>query len=250
MEGQSGTVGSRAAVCDGQERETSFTVSRAVKRAQEGDNDAFAFLYARFADDICGYARSIVHDYHEAEDVTQQVFAKLMRVIGKYREQDVPFFAWMLRVTRNVAVDQLGASARFRSRRCAIATPIASLGGPSRSTSSQRPCRLYRWHNARCSCWRHLAGLTPGEIADRTGKTEGSITACTTAVRRALIEELRTRGAGLSPLVRCRRLSDLERAAEPLSLGRRRGPALLNGRPAALDELAGALAPKNGARHM
>ena len=82
-------------------------VSQAVKRAQQGDREAMGFLYARYADNVYGYVRSIVHDSHEAEDVTQQVFAKLIRVIGKYEEREVPFFAWVLRVARNLAVDHL-----------------------------------------------------------------------------------------------------------------------------------------------
>src|ERR1700761_5330902 len=82
-------------------------VSRAIQQAQGGDRNAIGFLYARYADNVCGYVRSIVHDQHEAEDITQHVFAKLMRVIGKYEPRDVPFFAWMLRVARNVAVDEI-----------------------------------------------------------------------------------------------------------------------------------------------
>jgi DNA-directed RNA polymerase specialized sigma24 family protein len=61
-------------------------VSQAIKRAQAGDRDALGFLYARYADNIYGYVRSIVHNHHEAEDITQHVFTKLMRVIGKYEE--------------------------------------------------------------------------------------------------------------------------------------------------------------------
>src|SRR2546423_759770 len=82
-------------------------VAQAVKRAQRGDRQALAFLYACYADDIYGYVRSIVHDHHDAEDVTQHIFAKLMGVIGSYHERDVPFFAWLLRVARNVAVDHM-----------------------------------------------------------------------------------------------------------------------------------------------
>ena len=82
-------------------------VSQAVKMAQEGDREALGFLYVRYADDIYGYVKSIVRDPHEAEDITQQVFAKLIRVIDKYREQDVPFLAWILRVARNLTVDHL-----------------------------------------------------------------------------------------------------------------------------------------------
>src|SRR3954468_24056595 len=66
-------------------------LSRAIRLAQAGDRDALAYIYARYADNIYGYVRSIVHDHHEAEDVTQHVFAKLIHVIGKYQERDVPF---------------------------------------------------------------------------------------------------------------------------------------------------------------
>jgi RNA polymerase sigma-70 factor (ECF subfamily) len=89
------------------EQQMTHVVLRAVRRAKSGDREALGFLYARYADGVYGYVRSIVHDSHEAEDVTQQVFAKLIHVIGKYEERDAPFFAWILRVARNLAVDHL-----------------------------------------------------------------------------------------------------------------------------------------------
>ena len=33
--------------------------------------------------------------YHEAEDITQNVFAKLMTAIQKYEQREVPFTAWI-----------------------------------------------------------------------------------------------------------------------------------------------------------
>ena len=55
-----------------------------------------------------GYVSSIVRDEHEAEDVTQQVFIKLM-TSPKVRVTRVPFSAWILRVARNLAVDHVRA---------------------------------------------------------------------------------------------------------------------------------------------
>ena len=55
-------------------------VAQAVARAKEGDREAVRFLYLQYADNVYGYVRSIVRDDFEAEDVTQQVFAKLMTV--------------------------------------------------------------------------------------------------------------------------------------------------------------------------
>ena len=63
-----------------------------------------------YSHNIYGYVRSIVRDDHEAEDITQHVFAKLMTRIGRYDDRGVPFFAWLLRLARNVAIDHLRAN--------------------------------------------------------------------------------------------------------------------------------------------
>ena len=56
----------------------------AVRRAKRGDMDAVHFLYLRYKNNVYGYVLSIVRDPHEAEDVTQHVFLKLMSIIHKY----------------------------------------------------------------------------------------------------------------------------------------------------------------------
>ncbi len=170
-------------------------VSRAVRRAQEGDREALGFLYARYADDVCGYVRSIVHDQHEAEDITQHVFAKLIHVIGKYEERDVPFFAWILRVARNVAVDHI------RRRR---AIPVEEVrmtdggGGPAdgeRMRDLQEALAKLPRDQREVLVLRHFAGLSPTEIAERTDRTEGSVHGLHHRGRRALTAELASRGA-------------------------------------------------------
>jgi RNA polymerase sigma-70 factor (ECF subfamily) len=174
-------------------------VSRAVRQAQAGDRDALGFLYARYADNIYGYVRSIVHDHHEAEDVTQHVFAKLINVIGKYQEHDVPFFAWMLRVARNAAVDHI------RQRRLIPVEEVRSTD--MRAADSHRPGRVNDLKDALATLplaqrevlvLRHFAGLSPTEIATRTGKTEGSIHGLHHRGRRALWAELISREAAPS----------------------------------------------------
>src|SRR6201997_1227154 len=82
----------------------------AVARAKEGDEEALRFLYITYSQNIYGYVRSIVRDDYEAEDVTQHVFAKLMTTLVKYDDRGVPFFAWLIRMARNVAIDHLRAN--------------------------------------------------------------------------------------------------------------------------------------------
>jgi RNA polymerase sigma-70 factor (ECF subfamily) len=171
-------------------------VSKAVRRAQAGDRDALAFLYARYADNIYGYVRSIVHDHHEAEDVTQHVFAKLIHVIGKYQEREVPFFAWLLRVARNVAVDHIRQQRLVpveEVRAADAASPDVLGSGPM--TDLKEALSALPRAQREVLVLRHLAGLSPTEIASRTGRTEGSIHGLHHRGRRALTAELAARGA-------------------------------------------------------
>jgi RNA polymerase sigma-70 factor (ECF subfamily) len=183
------------------EEMTTRRVSQAIKRAQLGDREALGFLYARYADDIYGYVRSIVHDSHEAEDVTQQVFAKLIRVIGKYEEREVPFFAWILRVARNVAVDHLRRQ-RLVPVEEVMVTDHGS-GDPAGARRMRDLCEaLEQLPRDQCEVLvlRHFAGLSPMEIATRTGRSEGSIHGLHHRGRRTLRAELISRGAAPATL--------------------------------------------------
>jgi RNA polymerase sigma-70 factor (ECF subfamily) len=165
-------------------------VSRAVARAKEGDREAVRFLYLRYADNVYSYVRSIVRDDYEAEDVTQHVFAKLMTVIGKYEQRAVPFSAWILRLAHNVAIDMI------RARR---AIPAAEVFGPDERAEARDDDRVYGLRSALEALpdeqrdvvvLRHVVGLSPGEIAERLGRSESSVHGLHHRGRRALQAQL------------------------------------------------------------
>jgi RNA polymerase sigma-70 factor (ECF subfamily) len=165
-------------------------ITRAVTAAKAGDMDAVRFLYMRYKDNVYGYVLSIVREPHEAEDVTQQVFIKLISSINKYEPRSVPFTAWILRVARNVAIDHL------RQRRSIACEEVFD---PSRqSDDAGRDCRRDLEFALRALpedqrdvvLLRHLVGLTPGEIAERLGRSESSIHGLHHRGRRALKREL------------------------------------------------------------
>jgi RNA polymerase sigma-70 factor, ECF subfamily len=176
------------------ETETAL-VGRAVERAQHGDREAFGFLYARFADDVKGYLRSILGDAHEAEDVTQQVFVKLFGAIGKYEQREVPFFAWILRVARNMALDHIRARRTVPMEEVRVTGTLGEHHSGRleelREALSGLPC-----DQREVLLLRHLAGLTPSEIATRTGRTEASIHGLHHRGRRTLQSDLLSRGLG------------------------------------------------------
>ena len=165
-------------------------VAQAVVQAARGSTDALRFLYTRYADTIYSYALSLVRDEHEAEDITQQVFLKLMNNLHKYEPRDVPFAAWIVRVARNVAIDHL------RDRR---QIPCEEVFAPSQAADDVVHERRQDLRSAlgqlpdeqrKVVVLRHLMGLSPGEIGERMGKTEASVHGLHHRGRQALRKEL------------------------------------------------------------
>ena len=161
----------------------------AVARAKEGDRDALRFLYVRYSNNIYGYVRSIVRDDHEAEDVTQHVFAKLMTTLVKYDDRGVPFFAWLLRLARNVAIDHLRANRLIPTDE--VIDPDTSSGADlDRAETVRAALATLPEEQRQVVFLRHVVGLSPGEIADRMGRSESSIHGLHHRGRRALQREL------------------------------------------------------------
>ncbi len=189
LAGAPGTVGFRTRTALDDAPELRQMTSLAVARAKEGDDEALRFLYVTYSQNIYGYVRSIVRDDHEAEDITQHVFAKLMTTLIKYDDRGVPFFAWLIRLARNVAIDHL------RANRC---TPTEIVLEPSSASGLD----LDRRETVRTALaalpdeqrevvvLRHIVGLTPAEIAERMGRTESSIHGLHHRGRRSLQREL------------------------------------------------------------
>jgi RNA polymerase sigma-70 factor, ECF subfamily len=175
-------------------------VRLAIARAKEGDRDALRLLYVRYSDNVYGYVRSIVKDDKEAEDLTQQVFMKLITVIAKYSDQGVPFSGWLLRLARNVALDHL------RRRR---PTPTEDVLGADTHADEDARERARNLHAALATLpeeqrsvmiMRHVVGLSPPEIAEHMGRSESSVHGLHHRGRRALRQELRRLGAAPSTI--------------------------------------------------
>jgi RNA polymerase sigma-70 factor (ECF subfamily) len=151
------------------------SLRRLVARAEGGDGEAMRQLYVCLAPDIKAYVSRLVVDRGDAEDVTQQVFAKLLTELRRYQPREAPFRAWALRVARNVAIDHLRrarpvpcdevhrahdrADEMARERRACLQEALSSL------TAGQRDVLVLR----------HLVGLTPEEIAARLGRSVRSV---------------------------------------------------------------------------
>src|SRR5918996_3629904 len=154
---------------------TDQLLQRAIAATKAGDTSALHFLYVRFADDVRGYVQSIVRDPHDAEDITQNVFAKLMRAILKYEQREVPFAAWILRVARNAALDHMRARRQIPFEEVRTSDEGHDQVGFERFQSIRVALDCLPRDQREVLILRHIAGLTPPEIAEALGKTESSI---------------------------------------------------------------------------
>ena len=199
LAGARGTVGFRTRATLDEAPDMRQKTSLAVARAKEGDRDALQFLYVTYAHNVYGYVRSIVRDEHEAEDVTQHVFAKLITSLVKYDDRGVPFFAWLLRLARNVAIDQLRRN-RLTPTENVLDPHVASGADLDRAEVVRDALATLPDEQRKVVILRHVIGLTPGEIADRIGRSESAVHGLHHRGRRALQMELTRREA--TPLIR------------------------------------------------
>jgi len=77
-----------------------------VTRAQTGDFAAFEELVRRFRNDVFRLAYHFVRDREEAWDLSQEVFIKVHRSLGRFRGE-ANFKTWLLRITANQCKDHL-----------------------------------------------------------------------------------------------------------------------------------------------
>ena len=171
----------------------------AVTRAKAGDPEGIHYLYVRYAADVLRYVASFVRDHHEAEDITQNVFAKLITAIGKYEQREVPFDAWILRVARNAALDHLRARRAIPTEEVRLAETDPATDRLDRGRALRQALEDLPPDQREVLVLRHIVGLTPVEIAETLDKTESSVHGLHHRGRRALRANLTE--LGVAPVV-------------------------------------------------
>lgn len=77
-----------------------------IKRAKEGDAEAFGKLYDVHLNPIYRFVFLRVRHKTDAEDLAQQVFLKAWKNIDRFEhKQGAKFSSWLYRITRNTIID-------------------------------------------------------------------------------------------------------------------------------------------------
>jgi RNA polymerase sigma-70 factor (ECF subfamily) len=76
-----------------------------VERAVGGDIEAYGELYGIYLDRIYRYVYYQVRNKVVAEDLTEEIFLKAWRAIGRYTWKGQPFSSWLYKIAHNHIVD-------------------------------------------------------------------------------------------------------------------------------------------------
>ena len=85
-----------------------------IERAQRREPDAFDTLVDLYSSRLFGYLYRRTGSRHDAEDMLQEVFVRLVRTLDRYTH-DGRFEAWLFRIATNLIRDRVR-----QLQRCAI----------------------------------------------------------------------------------------------------------------------------------
>lgn len=154
-----------------------------VMRAQRGDSAALAALYDQHHRLIYGYLRARLGDRQAVEDLTGEVFQRMLTGLAGYRPQGLPFRAWLVRIAHNLLVDHYRRAGRGLVVEWDERLPAA---GPDPTHEAEHNLTLERVYRALAGLddqqreavsLRFLSGLSLRETALALGKTENAVKA-------------------------------------------------------------------------
>jgi len=80
--------------------------ARMVRRLRNGDREALDGLFDLYVDRVYGYARAILGNREDAEEVAAEAFLRAFQNAASYRS-DAPFHIWLFAIVRNLCRDRL-----------------------------------------------------------------------------------------------------------------------------------------------
>jgi len=147
-----------------------------VRRARDGDRDAFAELYTSYAPMVHGVL--VAHaGAEEARDLVHEVFVLVLRSIARLEDPD-RFAAWIFTIARNRGRDALkrrGRTSELDLEREPAVDPVSAHDDEEAARTLLDTLRSLPECYRETLSLRLVEGLSGPEIAARTGLTHGSV---------------------------------------------------------------------------
>lgn len=154
-----------------------------IARAQAGDASAFSEIYRRYAGHILRYLHARTQEQEGAQDLTQEVFMRVLRSLNSFEYRgEKSFIGWLYTIASNVLIGQA-------RRRQPLSTPlddgldIIDPHGHAAVTSINERLALRQAMDQltedqqQVLTLKFFADFTNGEIAEIIGRSEGAVKA-------------------------------------------------------------------------
>lgn len=176
-----------------------------VKRAIEGDQDAYKELMDKYQKPLYFHVLKMVRNHEQVEDLVQEAFMKAFNNLSSYNT-NYAFSTWLYRITTNHTIDYLR---KKKLNTTSINDPVKTRDGEMEiqiSDEAQTDRNIIRQerkqiiHNAindlpkkyrRVIEMRHLQELSYQEIADQLELPLGTVKAHIFRAREMLYKELK-----------------------------------------------------------
>ena len=158
-----------------------------------GDPDAISHFVSRYQSRVYGLALRVVSDPGMAEEVAQDALVRAWRHAGSYDPRRGPVAPWLLRITRNLAIDAVRRRRDHPVEPDVLVELVAGSPEPrhERVEDLRSVLRALPADQARPVVLATYFGLTAQEIADREGIPLGT---AKTRIRRGLTRLRRNSG--------------------------------------------------------
>jgi RNA polymerase sigma-70 factor (ECF subfamily) len=153
-----------------------------VDAAKAGDETALAELYNLYFPRVYRYILARMGNPYDAEDLTEEVFLRVLDAIERFQWREAPFSAWLFRIAHNAVISQRRKEgSRGRSSPLSEALPVDSQG-PEEMVENRlalneimRAAETLPEAQRKVIGLRFAAGLTVAETARAMGKGEGNV---------------------------------------------------------------------------
>jgi RNA polymerase sigma-70 factor, ECF subfamily len=154
-----------------------------VEAAQAGDLEALASLYDTHINQVYRYALARLGNVHDAEDVAEEIFLKMLNGLPKYQVRKVPFAAWLMRIAHNEVVSFARRNVR-RAHDTDLPEEIVDRGSNDPAEHAERTLALEDLRKAvallpeaqrEVITLRFAAGLSVTDTARALGKQENNV---------------------------------------------------------------------------
>lgn len=174
-----------------------------VELARTGDPEAVGWLYERYFERIYRYIYLKIGDATEAEDLTEQVFLKMIEAISSFKWQGFTFSAWLYRIAHNQVVDAIRHNARRpQTPLDPVSDTIPSDKDDPYLHAEQQDSKAHLLAaissltdlQAQVIMLKFGAGLTNSQVAEMMDRTEGAVKSLQYSALQNLNKVMATRG--------------------------------------------------------